>query len=113
MKKILSLSIFFLFGCSPTIFELSEQNILHDESLRTFYTYVPSDLGKDMTLVVGLHGYTGNARTFIRYGDADFNYFKKRFKNVKLKKFEEMRHEIQNESCKDELLSLMESYLSS
>ena len=67
MKKILSLSIFFLFGCSPTIFELSEQNILHDESLRTFYTYVPSDLGKDMTLVVGLHGYTGNARTFIRY----------------------------------------------
>ena len=28
-----------------------------------------------MTLVVGLHGYTGNARTFIRYGDADFNYF--------------------------------------
>ena len=75
MKKILSLSIFFLFGCSPTIFELSEQNILHDESLRTFYTYVPSDLGKDMTLVVGLHGYTGNAKTFIRNGDTNFNNF--------------------------------------
>ncbi len=75
MKKKLLIPIFFLFSCSPTIFELSEQNILHDESLRTFYTYVPSDLGKDMTLVVGLHGYTGNARTFIRYGDADFNYF--------------------------------------
>ena len=45
--------------------------------------------------------------------DGLFNYFKKRFKNVKLKKFEKMRHEIQNESCKDELLSLMESYLSS
>ena len=74
MKKILLIPIFFLFSCSPTIFELSEQNILHDESLRTFYTYVPSDLGKDMTLVIGLHGYTGNARTFIRYGDADFNY---------------------------------------
>jgi poly(3-hydroxybutyrate) depolymerase len=75
MKKILLIPIFFLFSCSLTIFELSEQSILHDESLRTFYTYVPSDLGKDMTLVVGLHGYTGNARTFIRYGDADFNYF--------------------------------------
>ena len=28
-----------------------------------------------MTLVVGLHGYTGNAKTFIRKGDADFNNF--------------------------------------
>ena len=49
--------------------------MLHDESLRTFYTYVPSDLGKDMTLVVGLHGYTGSAKTFIRKGDANFNDF--------------------------------------
>ena len=75
MKKILLITIFFLFSCSPTIFELSEQNMLHDESLRTFYTYVPSDLGKDMTLVVGLHGYTGSAKTFIRKGDANFNNF--------------------------------------
>ena len=75
MKKILLIPIFFLFSCSPTIFELSEQNMLHDESLRTFYTYVPSDLGKDMTLVVGLHGYTGSAKTFIRKGDANFNDF--------------------------------------
>ena len=75
MNKILFLSIFFLISCSPTIFELEERNILHDESLRTFYTYVPSDVKKDMTLVVGLHGYTGNVSTFIRYGDADFNYF--------------------------------------
>ena len=75
MNKILLPSIFFLFSCSPTIFELEEHNILHDESLRTFYTYVPSSVEKDMTLVVGIHGYTGNANTFIRYGEADFNYF--------------------------------------
>mgnify|MGYP001160119784 FL=1 len=75
MNKILLPSIFFLFSCSPTIFELEEHNILHDESLRTFYTYVPSNVEKDMTLVVGIHGYTGNASTFIRYGEADFNYF--------------------------------------
>ena len=28
-----------------------------------------------MTLVVGLHGYTGNAKSFIRKGDANFNNF--------------------------------------
>ena len=49
--------------------------MLHDDSLRTFYTYLPSNIEKDMTLVIGIHGYTGNAKTFIRYGDADFNYF--------------------------------------
>ena len=43
--------------------------------------------------------------------DGLYHYFKKRYKNVKMKKFERMRHEIQNESCKDELLSSMESYL--
>ena len=52
-----------------------ENSILHDETLRTFYTYVPSNIDKEMTLVVGLHGYTGNAKTFIRKGDADFNNF--------------------------------------
>jgi poly(3-hydroxybutyrate) depolymerase len=43
--------------------------------MRKFYTYVPSNIDKQMTLVVGLHGYTGNAKTFIRKGDADFNNF--------------------------------------
>jgi len=75
VNKSILLSIFFLFGCSPTIFEWSEQKMLHDNSLRTFYTYLPSSIEKDMTLVIGIHGYTGNAKTFIRYGDADFNYF--------------------------------------
>jgi poly(3-hydroxybutyrate) depolymerase len=28
-----------------------------------------------MTLIVGLHGYTGNAKSFIRKGDANFNNF--------------------------------------
>tara|TARA_A100001015_G_scaffold264230_1_gene311702 strand:+ start:5385 stop:6248 length:864 start_codon:yes stop_codon:yes gene_type:complete len=54
---------------------MQEHNILHDESIRTFYTYVPSTLNKEITLVVGLHGYTGNAKTFIRDGDANFNNF--------------------------------------
>ena len=54
---------------------MQEITIIHDESIRTFYTYVPSDVAKDMTLVVGLHGYTGNAKSFIRKGDANFNNF--------------------------------------
>ena len=54
---------------------MQEHSILHDDTMRTFYTYVPSNIDKEMTLVVGLHGYTGNAKTFIRKGDADFNNF--------------------------------------
>ena len=37
---------------------MQETTIIHDESIRTFYTYVPSEVTKGMTLVVGLHGYT-------------------------------------------------------
>ena len=78
MNKLTLLSIFFLFSCSSNNGLLQEQNILHDESIRTFYTYVPSTLNKEITLVVGLHGYTGNAKTFIRNGDANFNNFLER-----------------------------------
>jgi len=45
--------------------------------------------------------------------DGLYHYFNKSFKNVRVKKFKEMRHEIQNESCKDELLSSMNSCLNS
>ena len=75
MNKSILLSAFFLFSCSPNDNSIQEHSILHDDVMRTFYTYVPSNIGKEMTLVVGLHGYTGNAETFIRKGDADFNNF--------------------------------------
>ena len=75
MNKLILLSIFFLFSCSSNNSLMQEHNILHDESIRTFYTYVHSTLNKEMTLVVGLHGYTGNAKAFIRDGDANFNNF--------------------------------------
>ena len=75
MNKSILLSTIFLFSCSPNDNSMQEHSILHDGSMRTFYTYVPSNIGKEMTLVVGLHGYTGNAETFIRKGDADFNNF--------------------------------------
>ena len=75
MNRSILLSTFFLFGCSPNDNSIQEHSILHDDVMRTFYTYVPPNIGKEMTLVVGLHGYTGNAETFIRKGDADFNNF--------------------------------------
>jgi poly(3-hydroxybutyrate) depolymerase len=75
MNRSLFLSAFFLFSCSPDNNSMQDHNILHDGVMRTFYTYVPSNIDKEMTLVVGLHGYTGNAKTFIRKGDADFNNF--------------------------------------
>ena len=75
MNRSILLSTFFLFSCSPNDNSIQEHSILHDEVMRTFYTYVPPNIGKEMTLVVGLHGYTGNAETFIRKGDADFNNF--------------------------------------
>ena len=75
MNKLLLLSIFFLFSCSSDISKLEENNILHDDSMRTFYSYIPSMVKEDMTLVIGLHGYTGDSASFIRKGDADFNNF--------------------------------------
>ena len=75
MNRFILLSTIFLLSCSPNDNSIQEHSILHDDSMRTFYTYVPSNIGKEMTLVVGLHGYTGNAETFIRKGDADFNNF--------------------------------------
>ena len=39
--------------------------------------------------------------------DGLYIYLKKKFKNVNLHKFKYMRHEIQNEPCKNELLSLI------
>jgi poly(3-hydroxybutyrate) depolymerase len=75
MNRSILLSTFFLFSCSLNDNSIQEHSILHDDAMRTFYTYVPSNVDKEMTLVVGLHGYTGNAKTFIRKGDADFNNF--------------------------------------
>ena len=75
MNRSILLLTFFLFSCSPNDNSIQEHSILHDDVMRTFYTYVPPNIGKEMTLVVGLHGYTGNAKTFIRKGDADFNNF--------------------------------------
>ena len=75
MNRSILLSTFFLFSCSPNDNSIQEHSILHDDVMRTFFTYVPSNIGKEMILVVGLHGYTGNAETFIRKGDADFNNF--------------------------------------
>ena len=75
MNRSILLSTFFLFSCSPNDNSIQEHSILHDDVMRAFYTYVPPNVGKEMTLVVGLHGYTGNAKTFIRKGDADFNNF--------------------------------------
>ena len=75
MNRSILLSAFFLFSCSPNDNSIQEHSILHDDVMRAFYTYVPPNVGKEMTLVVGLHGYTGNAETFIRKGDADFNNF--------------------------------------
>ena len=75
MNRSILLSTFFLFSCSPNDNSIQEHSILHDDAMRTFYTYIPSNMDKEMTLVVGLHGYRGNAKTFIRKGDADFNNF--------------------------------------
>ena len=44
--------------------------------------------------------------------DGLYDHLRKRFNNVSIKKFKGMRHEIQNEQCKDELLTLMESFIS-
>jgi len=43
--------------------------------------------------------------------DGLYEYLKKRFNNVYIKKFEGMRHEIQNEPSKNELLSLIDKFL--
>ena len=75
MNKSILFTIFFIFSCSSNNNTMQETTIIHDESIRTFYTYVPSDIAKGMTLVVGLHGYTGNAKSFMRKGEANFNNF--------------------------------------
>ena len=43
--------------------------------------------------------------------DSLYDHLQKRFINVSIKKFKGMRHEIQNDQCKDELLTLMESFI--
>ena len=75
MNKSILFTIFFIFSCSSNNNTMQETTIIHDESIRTFYTYVPSEVTKGTTLVVGLHGYTGNAKSFIRNGEANFNNF--------------------------------------
>ncbi len=43
--------------------------------------------------------------------DGFYKYLEKRFNNVYIKKFEGMRHEIQNEPSKNELLSLIDKFV--
>ena len=43
--------------------------------------------------------------------DGLYNHLCKKFNNVSIKKFEGMRHEIQNEPSKYELLSLMKDFI--
>ena len=43
--------------------------------------------------------------------DGLYNYLKEKFINVRIKKFDGMRHEIQNEPSKNELLTSMERFL--
>ena len=43
--------------------------------------------------------------------DGLYDHFRKKFNNVVIKKFKGMRHEIQNERSKNELLSLMKSFI--
>ena len=52
------------------------------------------------------------SQTKRREGRPEYDHLRKRFNNVSIKKFKGMRHEIQNEQCKDELLALMESFIS-
>ena len=65
IRLIIALIIFS--SCSNNIDKLEETKIMHNSSIRTFYTYEPLNLEKNMTLIVGLHGYTGTANTFITF----------------------------------------------
>ena len=40
-----------------------------------------------------------------------YSYLSKKFNNVSIKKFKDMRHEIQNEQCKNELLTLIGAFI--
>ena len=84
MIRALLAFLLFLYGCSSPVYDIEKHQMFHDASMRTFYVFEPSKIEKNMTLVIGLHGYTGSAKTFIRDGDANFNQFldKKNFIGV-------------------------------
>ena len=46
MNRSIFLSIFFFFSCSSNDNSLQEHSILHDDVMRTFFTYVPSNIRK-------------------------------------------------------------------
>ena len=75
MTRTLLVLLLFLYGCSSPTYHVEKGQLFHDASMRTFYIFEPSRLHGNMTLVIGLHGYTGSAKTFIRDGEANFNDF--------------------------------------
>ena len=75
MIRLIILNIFLISGCSSSIDILERYEMIYDGDVRTYHVFEPKELKKNMTLVVGLHGYTGTPNTFIRKGDANFNKF--------------------------------------
>ena len=75
MIRLIILNIFLLSGCSSSVDILERYEMIYDGDVRTYHVFEPKELKKNMTLVVGLHGYTGTPDTFIRKGDANFNKF--------------------------------------
>ena len=49
------LSALMLLGCTKDNHSLKENSIIHDNAVRTFYTFIPTNLVEEMTLVIGLH----------------------------------------------------------
>ena len=84
MTRMLLVLLLFMYGCSSPTYHVEKGQLFHDASMRTFYIFEPSRIHGNMTLVIGLHGYTGSAKTFIRDGEANFNIFleKKNFIGV-------------------------------
>ena len=75
MIRTMPALLLLFYGCSSPIYHMEKYQIIHDASVRTFHIFEPSKMDKNMTLVIGLHGYTGSAKTFVREGKANFNEF--------------------------------------
>ena len=83
MTRTLLVLLLFLYGCSSPTYHVEKGQLFHDASMRTFYILEPSRFHGSMTLVIGLHGYTGSAKTFIRDGEANFNNFLEKREDVR------------------------------
>ena len=65
MIRLIILNIFLISGCSSSVDILERYEMIYDGDVRTYHVFEPKELKKNMTLVVGLHGYTGTPDTFI------------------------------------------------